>query len=64
MAYLYGLSSESNDEIPELDKKAYHAASETMRWPDDLRKSLYHLTRRITKACAPKEQDGNREEVA
>lgn len=64
MAYLYGLSNESNDDMPELDKKAYHAASETMAWPDDLRKSLYHLTRQITKACTSKGQDGHQEEVA
>lgn len=62
MAYLYGLSNEINDDMPELDKKAYHAASETMAWPDDLRVSLYHLTRQITKACAPR--DRSQEEVA
>ncbi len=57
MAYLYGLANESNDDMPELDKKAYHAASETMSWPDDLRKSLYNLTKQITKACVAKEKD-------
>lgn len=57
MAYLYGLANESNDDMPELDKKAYYAASETMGWPDDLRKSLYNLTRQITKACTAKEKD-------
>ena len=57
MAHLYGLANESNDDMPELDKKAYHAASETMGWPDDLRKSLYNLTRQITKACVTKEKD-------
>lgn len=56
MTYLYGLSSESNDDMPELDKKAYHAASETMGWPDDLRKSLYQLTIQISKTCMAKEK--------
>lgn len=56
-AYLYGLSNESNDDMPILDKSAYHAASEIMDWPDDLRKSLYHLTRQITKVCITKKKD-------
>lgn len=51
MAYLYGQTNESNDHIPELDNRAYHAASETMNWPDELRQSLYQLTRQISKAC-------------
>lgn len=64
MAYLYGLSNESNDDMPELDKKAYHAASQTMEWPDDLRKSFYHLTRQINKACAGKNKDKSTEQAA
>lgn len=64
MAYLYGLSNESNDDMPELDKKAYHAASETMGWPDDLRKSFYHLTRQISKACPSREKDKSTEQAA
>ncbi len=64
MAYLYGVSNESNDDMPELDKKAYHAASETMAWPDDLRKSFYHLTRQISRSCTAKGQGGNQEEIA
>jgi len=56
MAYLYGLANESNDDMPELDKKAYHAASETMDWPDELRKSFYHLGRQISKACKGKDK--------
>ena len=62
MVHLYGLSSESNDDMPELDKKAYHAASETMGWPDDLRKSFYHLTRQISKVC--KDKDKGTEQAA
>lgn len=57
MAYLYGLSNESNDDMPELDKKAYHAASETIDWPDDLRKSFYQFTRQVSKACKDKSKD-------
>lgn len=64
MAYLYGLSNESNDDMPELDKKAYHAASETMGWPDDLRKTFYQLTRQINKACTTKEKDKSTEQAA
>ena len=64
MAYLYGLSNESNDDMPELDKRAYHAASETMHWPDDLRKSFYQFTRQVSKACTPKNQDNNKEHAA
>lgn len=62
MAHLYGLTNESNDDMPELDKKAYHAASETMGWPDDLRKSFYHLTRQISKVC--KDKDKSTEQAA
>jgi hypothetical protein len=64
MAYLYGLINESNDHMPELDKRAYHAASETMNWPDDLRKSFYHLTRQISKACTGKNKDKSTEQAA
>lgn len=62
MAYLYGLSNESNDDMPELDKKGYHAISETMGWPEDLRKSFYHLTRQISKVC--KDKDKSTEQAA
>lgn len=64
MAYLYGLSNESNDDMPELDKRAFHAASETMGWPDDLRKSFYQFTRQVSKACTPKNQDKSKEHAA
>lgn len=64
MAYLYGLSNESNDDMPELDKRAFHAASETMGWPDDLRKSFYQFTRQVSKACTPNNQDKNKEHAA
>jgi len=63
MAYLYGLSNESNDDMPELDKRAYHAASETMHWPDDLRKSFYQFTRQVSKACSS-DHDKNKEHAA
>lgn len=64
MAYLYGLTNESNDHMPELDKRAYHAASETMGWPDDLRKSFYHLTRQISKSRPSGEKDKSAEQAA
>lgn len=64
MAYLFGFSHEQNDDIPPLDKQAYHAASETMDWPDDLRKSFYHLSRQISKSCPSKEKDKSTEQAA
>ena len=56
MAYLYGLANESNDDMPELDKKAYYAAYEMMGMPEDIRISLYQLAKQIRKACTCKEK--------